>query len=371
MPTTWQIAAGDGDRAYPELCTEWGVILDGPGHLGPWPECGPALLAEGFSRSMAAELRRFCEEIQDGDQVVLKVGLSRVYAIGTVIGPYEWNDQMGDVDGWRIQHVRRVTWSWVAPLGSPQTFPGNPLKIGTTQRLDAPEVLAWMASVVPNVSRTKPLKSLPNSNQGQLNLTELMDRMFFHGRAGASVSALQSQVADIIQLSRWYDARETAPSESETVSHLVMPLLRALGWSSQLSAIEWQRLDIALFDQLPRHDSTLDVVIEVKKRGSSLTKAVDQAMGYVAIPSRSSCRRIVLTDGIRYAIFLRNLDGSWSKKPSAYLNLTRLRSDYPILGCAGAPEAISMLSRDWTPGSGSPSEILNNPSKPSSVKWEG
>ena len=41
----WQVAAGDTDRSYHDLCLRWGVILFGPGYQGVWPECAFAVLA--------------------------------------------------------------------------------------------------------------------------------------------------------------------------------------------------------------------------------------------------------------------------------------------------------------------------------------
>ncbi len=315
---------------------------------------------------MAAELRRFCEEISDGDRIVLRVGLSKVFGVGHIVGDYEWNEAFGDVDGWRIQHIRRVRWHWIAPSGQPMQFAGTPMKIGTTQRLDASAVLTWVDGLEPK-SSTGLLPLLPAKTE-LLELDRLMEHLFFHGLGAASLSELQSKVSDIIQLSRWYDARQEDPSESETVSHLVMPLLRALGWSAQFAAVEWQKLDIALFKRLPRGDESLDTVVEVKKRGSSLTRALGQAQGYANGPGRVNCGRIILTDGIRYSIFVRQEDGSWPLTPEAYLNLTRLRDGYPVLGCQGATAAFMLLSRDWDEGFTSGQNLRKRMSR---VSWSG
>src|SRR5260370_42567094 len=59
------------------------------------------------------------------------------------------------------------------------------------------------------------------------------------------------------------------PSEHETVAYLVVPLLRALGWTPQRMAVEWNHVDVALFEQLPRSDKSLRVVAEAKKMDNS------------------------------------------------------------------------------------------------------
>ena len=87
--TVWQQAAGDTDRDYADLCLRWGVILNGPAYAGPWPECRQALLADGWSSRKLTDLRRFAEDMADGDLVVLRLGTSRVLAVGEVVGDYE------------------------------------------------------------------------------------------------------------------------------------------------------------------------------------------------------------------------------------------------------------------------------------------
>ena len=98
--TVWQQAAGDTNRDYVDLCLEWGVILNGPGYLGPWPKCREPLLADGWSKHKLNDLQRFSEEIKDGDIVVLRLGTSSVYGVGVIDGEYEYQANFGDVDGW-------------------------------------------------------------------------------------------------------------------------------------------------------------------------------------------------------------------------------------------------------------------------------
>ncbi len=61
--TIWQQAAGDNDRDYVDLCLRWGVILNGPGHLGRWPDCRSPLHEEGWSTKKLSDLKRFCEDM--------------------------------------------------------------------------------------------------------------------------------------------------------------------------------------------------------------------------------------------------------------------------------------------------------------------
>jgi hypothetical protein len=72
----WQIAAGDKDRNYSDLCLHMGVILNGPGYAGAWPKCADTLKKDGWSSKKISDIRRFAEEIKDGDIVVLREGTS-------------------------------------------------------------------------------------------------------------------------------------------------------------------------------------------------------------------------------------------------------------------------------------------------------
>lgn len=57
--------------------------------------------------------------------------------------------------------------------------------------------------------------------------------------------------------------------------------------------------------------------------------------------------RAVSTEGLRYSVFRREAGEAFKGAVRAYLNLTRLVSDYPLLGPAGAKEALSVMASDW------------------------
>ncbi len=109
-------------------------------------------------------------------------------------------------------------------------------------------------------------------------------------------------------------------------------------------ALEWGKIDIALFSRMPRKDEHLSVVVEVKKVGNAcLSWAVSQAKNYAS--KYPNCRRLVVTDGLRYGIF--TMDENKEFALYAYLNLTRLRNEYPIYECEGAQEAILAMTPEW------------------------
>ena len=343
----WQHAAGDDGRDYVDLCLKWGVILNGPGHLGRWPDCRQRLHDEGWSAKKLSDLRRFSEDMGDGDIVVLRLGTKVVAAVGVLIGGYEWCDAFGDVDGWVLQHVHRVRWHWIGP----QTFETYALKLGdTTQLLGEGAVREWLESLQPNQPVDTVLPALPYLAGGQeIDYSRISEFLFDHGVASASITRLMDEIGELTRIARWYGrAQGKKPSEHETVAYLVVPLLRALGWTPQRMAIEWNYLDVGLFDSLPRSDDTLQAVVEAKKMDNACLSAKAQAAGYAE--KRPACRRVIVTDGIRYGVYVKTEGGAFELY--AYLNLSRLRDEYPIYPCHGAEEALLAMSPDWRPGVG-------------------
>ena len=341
--TIWQQAAGDGKRDYVQVCVNLGVILNGPGNDGCWPGCVESLRASGWSKKKINNLRLFCEEMAPGDIVVLRLGTKSVYAVGKIDGDYDWREEFGDVDGWDIQHVRRVKWLWQG-VSKPKTFEAHTLKMGdTTQRLTSQRVKDWLAGLEPNIGGEGALPDLPQPGY-ETDLDEISEYLFDEGVASDSISSLRSQVDEFVRIAKWYDRYQTPPSEHETVSYLVVPLLRALGWTPQKMAIEWRKIDVALFSELPREERSLSVVVEAKKKGASCLSAVQQASDYAMLSQ--NCTRVIVTDGLRYGVFTRDARGEDFRLHS-YLNLARLREKYPIYDCKGSREALLAMAPEW------------------------
>lgn len=342
--TIWQNAAGDSDRNYSELCIKWDVILNGPGYAGAWPSCAEPLRTDEWSSKKITDLKRFGEDMQDGDLVVLRVGTATVLAVGQIVGSYEWHDEFGDIDGWDLQHVRRVRWLW-HNLASPKAFDTYGLKFGdTTQKLNDGPVSEWLASLeIPADALTRSLASLPAvKGKGEISIAEISEFLFDHGVASASITNLVNEIGELIRIAKWYQ-RSGKPSEHETVAYLVVPLLRALGWTPQRMAVEWNHVDVALFEQLPRSDQSLCVVVEAKKMDNSCLTAKSQAMAYAN--RKVGCHRLIVTNGLRYGVYIRKGEGDFQLY--AYLNLTRLMHDYPAYECKGGEDALLAMAPEW------------------------
>jgi hypothetical protein len=338
----WQQACGDTNRNYSKICLMWDVILNGPGYAGRLPEKNDKYISEGISSHKRTDLWRFSQKMEDGDVVVLRIGTSTVLAVGEIIGEYEWNDCFRDVDGWDLQHVRRVRWLWNG-ITSPKEFATYDLKQGdTTQELTGNNVLSWLNDLeIPDDRYKSEITELPKVGRF-ITQEEIAEYLFEEGVSSNSIEILTREFDELSRIAKWYSKKNQHPSEFETVSYLVVPLLRALGWTPQKMAIEWNKVDVALFDQLPREDINLSIVVEAKKKGSSCLSAISQAQGYAI--GKDNCRRLIVSDGLRYGIYLKNDDDYIL---NAYFNLTDLRESYPIYKCHGIREALQIMTPEW------------------------
>ncbi|MFZ1291247.1 MAG: hypothetical protein WAR79_14215 [Melioribacteraceae bacterium] len=342
----WQQAAGDTDRNYSELCLNWDVILNGPAYAGAWPECKAVLKDDGWSSKKITDLRRFCEDIQDGDIIILRLGTTDILGVGEVVGSYEWMDEFGDVDGWDLQHVRRVRWLWKYQE-KPKSFPVYTLKQGdTTQPINSDIINKWLTNLnIPKENYSKELTIIPKSkNQKEITFEEISEYLYDKGISSNSIENLLKEIDELVRIAKWYKKFRQfgKPSEFETVAYLVIPILRALGWTPQKMAVEWNNVDVALFNQLPRNDSNLTVVVEAKKMDNSCLSAFSQAEQYAK--GKTTCERLIVSDGLRYGVYFKE-KGQFILK--AYMNLTNLREEYPIYNCSGVKDALLFITPEY------------------------
>jgi hypothetical protein len=197
------------------------------------------------------------------------------------------------------------------------------------------------------------LASLPETciDGKRLNLVtpnEFSEHLFDCGIAADNIDALIALMTDLVRIASWYGRTDIQPAERETVAYLAVPLLRSLGWTPQRMAIEWNRIDIALFNALPRSDDNLVAAVEAKRWRRTCFTSCGQVFNYASQPERRKCIRAISTEGLRYSVFRRGSKNGFKSVPASYLNLTRLVSDYPLLGCAGAKEALLMMASDWS-----------------------
>ena len=304
----WQISGGSTSRSYADVFLKYGVALLGPGDAGPWR---PDRSDENFNGSF---VRRFASEVQVGDILLLRARLATIIAVGIVASEYLYLEAFDDVSGWDLQHARRVHWyalpepyNFHAPV-----FGANPPRLS---RISNGEVLDYAQRFVnspPTLWQTAPLPALPEEEPV---LEEVP----------TSLRELVAATHDLLPL--WWDSEAFGdpPSENEMVAHFVVPFLRALGWPPELIALQWRRIDVAVFRALPRTPENCRLVIEAKRLGAGIEEALEQAKGYVQALGQP-CDTIV-TDGIRYRLYSYEKDFA----PVAYANLARLKQSAEAL----------------------------------------
>ena len=298
----WQVSAGTWDRSYVDQFLKHGVALIGPGDAGPWrAERSDEEFEGGFVRRFAAELR-------ECDVLLLRTGISTIRAVGLVASEYQYLPQFDDVNGWDLQHARRVSW---CPLPEPYDFGGpvfgaNPPRLSRIQSREVVEYANRFVQSPPTDWQARTLPSLPvEETRLEVLPTELQE--------------LVAQVHDLSGLYWDTDAFGDWPTEDELITHFVVPFLRALGWPVERIAVKWQHVDVSVFSKLPRIPKHCHYLIEAKRLGAGVEGALEQATGYVSALG-TQCD-VVVTDGIRYRMY----EASKHFAPIAYANLARLK----------------------------------------------
>jgi len=318
----WQVAAGDGSRDYTTVFTRFGVLLTGPGTDGPYNANTQPYKPWPFIHETAAGLK-------DQDLVALKRPSGKsweVVAVGRILGEYEWIENFEDVEGWDLQHARRVEWR----LPAAPTFVPT-LRRGTLSRVNngaasAAVCAAWEGG---NPVVAQALAALPPP----LTDDELIETLVDDGLRVSAAEDVAQTLRRVRRLASWYQRKGRDVSEHETRSFIVVPLLLALGWPEQQLKVEWNRLDIALFDRhFGAKDAQLHAIVETKRLREGLGGAEKQVMNYAT--SHPTCRHVVVTDGISYKVFSR-ASGTWAHTASMNLLLPR-QTHWFLPGVGGA-----------------------------------
>ena len=300
----WQIGAGESKRSYADTFARHGVALIGPGDPGPW---NPERYGKGGEGSF---VRRFATDLREGDVVLLRIGTSAVRAVGIVAFRYQHLPVFEDVNGWDLQHCRLVRWYELPEpfdFGEP-VFGANPARFS---RVNKDEVSQYAIRFVTSPPTDWQHGTLPDLPEEEADLAAADVPAHLRDMIGA-MQDLAGHYWDSAAMSDW-------PDEAETVAHLVIPFLRALGWPPERIAVEWRKIDVCVFATLPRAPENVRFVIEAKRLATGLERALEQAKGYLAELGME--REVIVTDGLRYRMY----DAANDFTPVAYANLRRLK----------------------------------------------
>jgi hypothetical protein len=297
MSRVWQIAGGPWGRSYADLFLRYGVGLIGPGEAGEWRPDRPDKDFGGNA------VRRFATRADEGEIILLRSGTSSIKAIGLIASHYQYLPQFDDVNGWDLQHARRVRWCRLPKdhdFEQP-VFGANPRRFG---RVKHPTVVAFAQRFVNSPPSDWQIALLPPLPAEQEALTDIPKR-----------------VRDLVGFALDFEPHTYGErvSEDELICHLVVPLLRSLGWLPEQVAVKWRCVDVAVFARLPRRPENCRFIIEAKCPGVGAEGAIAQARNY-ARAIGVGCDLIV-TDGFRYRLYA----AGQGYQPVAYANLLRLK----------------------------------------------
>jgi hypothetical protein len=300
--SVWQVSGGPANRDYSDIFLKYGVALIGPGDAGPWR---PGREDDQFEGGF---VRRFATELQSGDIVLLRTGISRIRAVGIVASEYFYFPQFDDVNGWDLQHGRRVRWCELPATYDfgESVFGANPPRLSKLASAEIGDYANRFIESPPTNWQVFPLPSLPDEEP-------LLDN------PPTQLADLVAQVHDLAGL--YWNKRQFGPlpTEDELIAHYVVPFLRKLGWPVENIAIKWRHVDVAVFRSLPRCPESCQFIIEAKRLGSGVEGALEQAKGY--LKDLGIEREIVVTDGVRYRMY----EGANNFAHIAYANLDRLK----------------------------------------------
>jgi hypothetical protein len=230
-------------------------------------------------------------------------------------------NQFDDVNGWDLQHARRVRWTRLPQdyTFDSAVFGANPSRCSRTWSDEARTYAEKFVKSPPTAWQDAPLPPLPAEEPAN----------------GEVPSALRDLVAQAQDLSALYWDRERFgehPAEDEMIAHFVVPLLRALGWPPERIAVKWRYVDVSVFTALPRTPTNCRLLIEAKRLGAGVEGALQQVKDYMT--QLGTARDVMVTDGIRYRLY----DGRRDFAPVAYVNLIRLK--------ASASELFNRIRRE-------------------------
>jgi hypothetical protein len=184
MPcAVWQVSGGPANRDYADLFIKYGVALIGPGDAGPWSPnrdaadfdaAGSGAADPGAADPGASLVRCFASEAQLGDVFLLRTGASSIRAVGLIASEYLYLPQFDDVNGWDLQHARRVRWCRLPEdyAFNAQIFSGghsrfskmsNPLVLDYAERFIQSPPDHWKTAPLPALPEEEPpLDSIPD-----------------------------------------------------------------------------------------------------------------------------------------------------------------------------------------------------------------
>lgn len=331
----WQIGTGDYTRDYSKMCLDFGIAIVGPGWPGDARKTPPELVTEN---DWGIRLT----QIKVGDVVLLRRGQTLIKAVGRVTKDYDYSLSLSDIHGWDLNHY--ITLEWLTrrdgqDIVLPHAMIGYSSMSAIGKNYDAVKEIVNSQELIPYRSERK-LSDL--RYPGPVTIDDLKDHLIEHGIRIADAENTADTIARIITLVKWYNKNYPNVLEHELRAFMVIPLLMSLGWSEQKMKLEYDKIDIALFNA-PYTKHTKDqpeIIIETKTFEDGLLLAKEQLNYYAG--KYPTCRTMVTTNGYRYNVYKKDADSFGLR---SYFNLLDMRRhDYIENHILGALDGVIQIS---------------------------
>ena len=297
--TYWQIAGGSYGRNYEDIFLRYGMAFVGEGDYG-----------------------NTIKEINEGDIILLKRGLTKIIAAGEVVKRNgKSHNGVGDkswlnFDGWGLNAYCYVDWH----------MPEKPKEIsGLVRRAIARIKKEHIKESVDEVIEKEDLVKIEEEpNIEDISIVEdndIIKMLIKEGVKPSEAFNIINNIKEIKVLASYYYENDWNVLEFETRTFLIIPLLITLGWSQLQIKIEKDKNDIMLYSKPYKADENeVKCIIETKKLSEGLDDAANQVIKYAK--DYPSCQVLAVSNGHCYKIYIRSKSGDFNhERPSASLNL--------------------------------------------------
>jgi len=353
VPNVWQVAAADERTRGGQLQLKTGRMFIGPGEIGDLRSLGkePGFwerLSEQYrailgtpTKNQLSALHSFCRTAEIGDYVILLVG-TKPLALGKIEGEYDYDTGLW-VDGWDLQHFRKVEW---------KTWPEEESLSCRRQGY----IFSTTSMLVPEKADTlwAKFRAGPVPQPFLPEIDHLQDENVRGKLVGLSniVTQAYREQRDFID----------ASLEAHVIAVFVVPFLKKLGWKNSNIWVESpvrstsgasKRADIIVGSTLAatsdgkcdRKGSEVKIVVEAKRLGAPLNdEAAKQAYAYA---KDVGAETLAVTDGLRWSVF-ENEGGELPDEPTAWVYLRPVKQEMLPSGVTPLfpEEGTSLVGRD-------------------------
>ncbi len=341
----WQIATGDSGRDYSGLFFDHDIMIIGPSDKG---DALKTIYADGIPNSSGSQVHNFAHCPDPGDRVLMRFG-KQVIGVGQIPADenaqYSFDETFASVYGWDLCHTRRVKWAQNYDLCSLANVYSQSKQKPSFTGVQDPNILKLVEQIANNVFGGD-LKELPTIDTSLYDDENLGLELFRAGVSNRNIDDILSTLRQAERLCSWYwsDFSGRYPTEQEVISHIVLPLFLGLGWSHQQIAVEWQKVDMALFINTPTTAENCVMAIEAKGLGKALGDVFNQPVGYINSLKLENVKCLVTTDGANLFVYQRDTKSmEWDQTPIGYLSVPRLQREYVLPKGTDLVQTLVML----------------------------